>query len=118
MSWSVERWRRVAGLEQSFGDRHEPQPSGVTTVRQVHGRIVHAAEEAESGVTEADGLATDRPGARVGVWTADCVPVHLVAPEARVAAAVHCGWRGSAAGILGTALDLFAGRWKVQPRDV
>jgi YfiH family protein len=45
-----------------------------------------------------DALATQRAGVGVGVWTADCVPV-LLANE-RFVAAVHCGWRGLAAGIL------------------
>jgi purine-nucleoside/S-methyl-5'-thioadenosine phosphorylase / adenosine deaminase len=113
VSWGVDRWRAVAGLEQRFGDRLEPPPAGVRTARQVHGRVVLPAEDVASGVTEADGLAAHRSGTRVGVWTADCVPVHLVAPDARVAVAVHCGWRGSAAGILPEALDLLWRRWSI-----
>ena len=118
MAWGAERWRRIEGLEHGFGDRLNPSPAAVTTIRQVHGRVVHHVDDVTAGVTEGDGLATDRPGVRVGVWTADCVPVHLLAREARVAVAVHCGWRGSAAGILGAALDLLAARWGIAPRDV
>ncbi len=118
MPWTVRRWRRVPGLEQRFGDRLAPSPGSVVTPRQVHGRSVRPVEDVTSGETEADGLVTDRPGAVVGVWTADCVPVHLLAPAARVAAAVHCGWRGSASGILPEALDFLDRRWSVRPAEV
>jgi len=118
MAWSVEDWRRFEGLEQCFGDRLEPPPPGVTTVRQVHGRVVLPAGDATSGVTEGDGLATDKPGVVVGIWTADCVPVHLLAADARIAVAVHCGWRGSAAGILDSALELLVKRWNVTPSEL
>jgi YfiH family protein len=46
---------------------------------------------------EADALWTDAPGEAVGVQTADCVPILLVQRERRAVAAVHAGWRGTAA---------------------
>ena len=48
----------------------------------------------------ADALVTDRPGLALGVLTADCVPVLLADPEARVIGAAHAGWRGAISGIL------------------
>lgn len=36
---------------------------------------------------------------QVAVFTADCVPVLLVDPEAHVCAAVHAGWKGTLGGI-------------------
>jgi polyphenol oxidase len=118
MAWRVERWRGLERFEQRFGDRLETPPSGVCTLRQVHGRIVHPVSEIRCAVTEGDGLVTYPGGGLVGVWTADCVPVHMVAPAFGVAAAVHCGWRGSAAGILAVALQRLATDWAVAARDV
>ncbi len=45
---------------------------------------------------------TARPGARAlyGVLTADCVPVLIRLAKTAVVAALHCGWRGTAFGIL------------------
>ena len=117
MSWSVSRWRRVGGLEQGFGDRIAAPPRAVATLRQVHGRRIHHLDDAPEG-SEGDGLVTDRPKTLVGVWTADCVPVHLVVPGARIAAALHCGWRGSAAGMIPAALELLERRWNVRAQEI
>jgi hypothetical protein len=67
---------------------------------------------------DADGLATDRAGAFVGVVTADCVPLLLVAPRRRVVAAVHAGWRGAAAGVVEAALARLRDTFDIEPRDV
>ena len=54
---------------------------------------------------EGDGLLTTRAGVVLAVRTADCVPVLLALGEPVLAvAAVHAGWRGVAADILGNAL--------------
>jgi YfiH family protein len=118
MPWTVDRWATIDGLEQSFGDRSQAPPPAVRTLRQVHGTVVRVVDESGDGAEPGDGLATDRRGLRVGVWTADCVPVHLVAPGAGVVAAVHCGWRGSAAGILREAFERLVKRWGVRAGSV
>ena len=51
-----------------------------------------------------DGLVTDRPGLLLGALAADCAPVLMVDPAARVIAAVHAGWRGALAGVLQNAV--------------
>ena len=48
---------------------------------------------------ETDGLMTDIPGITLVVFAADCIPVLLLDPVRRCAAAVHAGWRGTALGI-------------------
>ena len=59
------------------------------------------AVPAGTGRREGDALWTAIPGTGVGVRTADCAPVLIVLPEAPACAAVHAGWRGFAAGIIG-----------------
>jgi polyphenol oxidase len=113
MAWRVSSWATIPGLEQSFGARGDLPGGVVMTLRQVHGRAVHAASEVVSGETAGDGLVVDRPDTIAGVWTADCVPVHLVAPRERLAAVLHCGWRGTAAAIVPAAIGLFEDRWNV-----
>jgi len=56
--------------------------------------------EASDAVVEGDGLWTSRPGVRIGVRVADCVPILLAGPLADGmpwAAALHAGWRGATA---------------------
>lgn len=42
-----------------------------------------------------DALVTDVPDICVAVSTADCVPVLFYAPDRKIVAAVHAGWRGT-----------------------
>ncbi len=98
----VPAWEGYAWLEHGFGTRHSEnwthQPRR-TWVNQTHSDIVISA--AEPGfLGEGDALITAQPGLLLEIRTADCVPVLLVDPSRRVIAAVHAGWRGTAASIL------------------
>jgi polyphenol oxidase len=50
---------------------------------------------------EGDFLVTDKKKVGIGVLTADCLPIVIYDKKAHVVAAVHAGWRGSVAGIIG-----------------
>jgi hypothetical protein len=66
---------------------------------QVHGvRIQEAAKGGD--YPETDGLITRSKGVVLGVSVADCVPVLLFDPVQKAIAAVHSGWRGTAANIV------------------
>ena len=93
--------RRLVALEveHGFGTRAsaELRIPGLHTLRQVHGnRVVEVPPPPEVGA-EGDALLALAPGTAVGVFTADCVPILLVAEGGDRVAAVHAGWRGSAA---------------------
>jgi YfiH family protein len=62
------------------------------------GRSTFAVEPLLHGY---DALATKKPGLTLMVRVADCVPVILFAPEQKMVAVVHAGWRGTLAGIAG-----------------
>ena len=81
--------------------------------RQVHGTaaaLVGAEDRGRGTLSEADAVAdtdilvTPATGVTLAILVADCVPLALVDPEAGVLAAVHAGWRGTAAGAVGHAL--------------
>lgn len=82
---------------------------------QVHGdRVLElgAAELAEWSAAEppvaageADAMVTTEPGLALGVLVADCVPVVLADPVARVVAVAHAGRKGVAAGVVHRAVD-------------
>jgi YfiH family protein len=90
---------------------------------QVHGRLV-ASLAAEPGhplentacVGRCDALMTADAGVALVVWTADCVPV-LVAGDG-VVAAIHSGWRGSVADIIGSVVKRFSVEYGVPPQNL
>jgi YfiH family protein len=89
------------GVEHGFGLRDGSPPQDVVRVRQVHGAEVATVEGgACASPARADAVVSSRPGVRVGVATADCVPVLLSAPGGAAVAAIHAGWRGLAAGVI------------------
>ena len=97
----------------------------LATANQVHGdkvRVVTAADwkqdPYERADYEADGLMTDAPGVVLLIYAADCIPVLLYDPSRRVAAAVHAGWRGTAAGIAATAVERMREVYDCRPEDI
>jgi len=75
------------------------------TVYQVHSaEVVSVAAPWPGEAPRADGSVTRTPGPILGALAADCAPVLIADPEARVVAAVHAGWRGALAGVVGAAV--------------
>ena len=72
------------------------------SAHQVHGALAVVASSAWPAAERprADAIVTATPGLAVSALTADCAPVLLADPSARVVAAAHAGWRGALAGIL------------------
>ncbi len=124
-------WTEVPGLRHGFLDRRDSAGAGewspivaalgvalpVHTAKQVHGIDVVTAPIAGER-PDADAVATNDRGLVVGVVTADCVPVLLVAREQRVAAAVHAGWRGASAGVIESAIGHMRSAFDVEPGDL
>lgn len=74
----------------------------LATAWQVHGdgiKDVTTVDEAKNGNDKYDALVSSLPNVLVGVKTADCVPVLIADPVTKSFAAVHAGWRGTAASI-------------------
>jgi YfiH family protein len=74
---------------------------------QVHGATLRRATEPRSQVTQEDGQVTELTGHPALVFVADCTPVLLVSDDG--VAALHCGWRGTAAGIVENGVAALAG---------
>ncbi len=75
---------------------------------QVHGDRVAVVDEDHGTVAGVDALVVRRPGIAVAVLAADCLPVLLVDPGARVAAAAHAGRAGLVSGVLLRTLETMA----------
>ena len=79
-------------------------PARLYQAKQVHGRALLAAEGDPRAMLEqeADALVAEPgSGAAVAVRVADCVPVLLADPATGRVAAVHAGWRGVVADVIG-----------------
>jgi purine-nucleoside/S-methyl-5'-thioadenosine phosphorylase / adenosine deaminase len=81
----------------------------------VHGAEVKAAPW--EGRPSADAAVADQPGLLLGIETADCLPVLVVDPRRRAVAAAHAGWRGTAAGVTGRAVEALV-RHGSRPADL
>jgi purine-nucleoside/S-methyl-5'-thioadenosine phosphorylase / adenosine deaminase len=99
---------RACGARHGFGLRGSAAPAGTLRPKQVHGRAVVTLHDGSEPLAEADAVVSRATGVAVAVVTADCVPILLAVPGARVVAAVHAGWRGLAAGVLEAALGALA----------
>lgn len=62
----------------------------------------------ERSLRDTDGIVTAEAGLGLICFTADCVPLLLVDPEAKVVGAVHAGWRGTVASIAKEAVEKMA----------
>jgi polyphenol oxidase len=71
----------------------------LVTCRQIHSAVAVHVEKLGPHQAAADAMATSRPGVVLGVLAADCAPLLLCDPAARVIGAVHAGWRGALAGV-------------------
>ena len=92
---------------------------------QVHGAAVRNITLADTKTDlyhrlnyEGDGMMTAIPGVTLVVFSADCIPVLLCDPVRRVIAAVHAGWRGTAAGVVSAAVERMTEVYGCSPADI
>jgi YfiH family protein len=98
------------------------------TLRQIHSATSLAVPDATSlssfvnsegrALREADGLITAVPGILLGIQTADCVPVLVADTKNRVVAALHAGWRGTAARIVEQGIAQMVSGFGSHPEDI
>lgn len=101
----MARWDR---FQRAF-----PAFSAFRSGHQVHGtRVLRHEAGGPPGWTITDGVdghVTAAPGILLLVTVADCIPVFLFDPVARVVGLLHAGWRGTAGGILDSGAAMMRG---------
>lgn len=110
MSWITRQLgtARVVCTDAAVGDvvtRGTDGSGPVWLAHQVHGADLVAVPAGGIESATADALITDVPNTALGVRTADCVPVVLVADDGDAIAVVHSGWPGTLAGVVPRAID-------------
>lgn len=110
MTVQADILKAIKGIEHGFQQAGQALSERIFHCRQVHGaEIVDARSLSESGRHAADGVFSEGPLA-VAVVTADCLPILMSSRDGRVVAALHGGWQGLVAGIVGAAVARFNAR--------
>jgi hypothetical protein len=102
-------------VKQHFGAAH------LVSADQVHGSRVCAVDDVLAGDLEVaccDALLTCVPGRLLLIQQADCQAVLLHDPVHSAVAAIHCGWRGSVADIIGLTVAEMKDRYRTAPADL
>lgn len=103
----AENRRRAAAVlgapidDLVFGVQVHGAHASLVTARDA-GRGARSTADAIAGT---DALVTATPGPVLVTLVADCSPILLVDPDARVLATVHAGWRGAVHDTVGAAID-------------
>ena len=98
----------VAGVERG----------SLAAVHQVHGAAVVAAHVGTAERPRADGLVSRDPSILLTVRVADCAALLIADRRLGTVAAVHAGWRGTAAGIAGAAVARLRELHGSHPKDL
>jgi polyphenol oxidase len=82
-------------------------PEHLLSVHQTHSPDVVVATGPWPGASRprADAIVTRTEGLAIGATAADCGPILLADPKARVIGAAHAGWKGALTGILESTVD-------------
>jgi YfiH family protein len=121
---NIFRARNLAAepwLVHGFGTRLSEgwvQGGEVVSLKQIHSDVVWEASEAAGCLGEGDALISAQPGLLLTIRTADCIPVLLADPVKRAVAAIHAGWRGTAAGICAKTVARMSVAFGSDPADL
>ncbi len=115
--YRCDEFQEFVWQKHGFGTRQASPPVDVT-LRQIHSHRVVNAHALRDRDAEGDALITDDVGKSIGIRTADCVAILLLDCETRGIAAVHAGWRGTAAGVAERTIESMHASFGTAPADI
>ena len=119
--YQAQALEELPWFEHGFGTRSSrdwpPGDTAVANLRQIHSDNVLVAERAGC-IGEGDALITNRPGVRLSIRTADCLPILIADPANRAIAAIHAGWRGTILGIVPKTVSAMQERFGSRQEDL
>ena len=107
-------WHRIA---LAFG---VPARS-VVRMHQVHGTrviVFRGGDRVPASWGTGDAAVTEHPGVALAVKVADCVPILMADARTGAVGAAHAGWRGTAAGVAGAAVQAMVEAFGSHPADL
>ncbi|MBI4963525.1 MAG: peptidoglycan editing factor PgeF [Desulfomonile tiedjei] len=93
-------------------------PQRIVTCRQVHGDHIQMVDAPLDMPSQADAIVTATPDIFPAVKTADCVPILILDPVRKIAAAVHAGWRGTILRITRKTLEFMGATFHSDPSQL
>lgn len=115
--YRCDAFQQFLWQKHGFGTRESNLVADIT-LRQIHSDRVVNAHHLRDREREGDALITDEIGKSIGIRTADCVPILLLDRKRRAIAAVHAGWRGTAAQIVTRAVECLRADFNTDPADL
>jgi len=113
-----ELLERFPWIDHGFSTRDSDlSQEGMASLTQVHSALVLPADSSGC-VGEGDALITNRKDVFLSVRSADCFPILLADGRGKAVAAVHAGWRGTAAGVSAKTLSRMAADFGSDPGDI
>jgi YfiH family protein len=93
-------------------------PEHLLSLYQIHSSTVVVAEKPwpADARPRADGIVTKARGLAIAASTADCGPVLLADPQARIIGAAHAGWRGALTGVVEATITAMEALGAARPR--
>lgn len=110
-------WEQVLQARRALAEQLGFPSDAVIVANQVHGNNVEIVDE-QLPTTPADGLITTQRGKLLCIAVADCCAIMLWDSKFRVVAALHSGWRGTAANIVGHGVKTIVDRYGIPPRQL
>jgi hypothetical protein len=92
----------------------------IMKLKQIHSGTVADIDDtsAANDAVEADAAITNLNGVILAVQTADCVPILVSDIHGSAVAAIHAGWRGTAARIAETTILRMREKFSIDPKDL
>jgi YfiH family protein len=108
----------LSWIDHGFGTRTDVvSQDDMASLKQIHSAVVLEAERT-GAAGEGDALVTAQAGVPVSVRTADCYPILLADTRNFAVAAVHAGWRGTAARIVVKTIEQMRARFSTDAADL
>lgn len=90
----------------------------VIPAHQAHTALVRRVPQEQDDITGVDALITNERGLRIGVKTADCVPILLYDAGHQAVAAIHSGWKGTVQNIIAATITRMKEEFSTDPADI
>lgn len=90
----------------------------ILPAHQAHTAFVRRVPQEIDDITGIDALITNEHGLRIGVKTADCVPILLYDAGHQAIAAIHSGWKGTVQNIISATITRMKEEFSTNPADI